>query len=94
MTKQEITDKVFKILCNKFEIGKNEITEESSFESFGVKFFDVVDVVIDIEDKFKINIPDPTALRFYKITTVIDFIDSVADYVDMTINKKCNPSET
>jgi len=92
MTKQEITNKIYEIVCNKFMVGKKEITLDSTFYSLGADSLDLVEVIDDIEKKFKINIPDNIALKIYTITSTIvaDYITSIVDYVDMIVNKKIN----
>lgn len=90
MTKQEITDKIFEFACNKFKLGKNEITSESTFNSFELNSIDIAVFIIEVEEHFKINIPDNIAFKFYitTSTTVMDFVDSFADYIYMTIINK------
>jgi len=87
MKKQEITDKILEIVCDKFTIEKKDITLESTFYDFGVEFIDVEKVIFDIEKDFKINIPDNVALNFNSITPVADYILSLENYVDLIINK-------
>mgnify|MGYP000872131225 CR=1 FL=1 len=90
MTKQAIIDKILEIICSKLNIEKKEITAESSFNSFGTNAFDVIEIIIDIEKDFKIIIPRNIALNFYAITStsIVDYITSVADYIDIVINIK------
>ena len=84
MTKQEITDKIHGIICNKFMIEKKEIPLESTFNSFGA---DSLDIIIDIEKDFKIFIPGYITFQFHTTTKIADFIASVVEYIDMIINK-------
>lgn len=80
MTKREVKGKIQEIICNKFRIDKKEIIPEATFKSLGVDSLDMVEIIDDIEKIFKINISDNKTTKFYNITTVVVFIDSVADY--------------
>ena len=90
MTRQEINNKIIDIVLKKFKINKNEIIPCSTLESFGVDSIDLVEVVFEIENDFKIIFPDNIAYRFYSITSihVSDFIASIANYIDMFFYKK------
>jgi acyl carrier protein len=90
MTKEEITDKVFEIVCRVFMIEKNEITPNSTFRCFSADFMDMVEVNIEIEKEFHITIPYNIALKFKSIssTAIIDYIASLVNYIDLVLNKK------
>jgi acyl carrier protein len=94
MTKQEITDNILEIACNKFEIEINDITLESTFYSIEVDSLDIVEVIIDIEKEFKIDIAFDIAINFKSVasTKVFEYFALIADYVDMILNrnKQCN----
>jgi acyl carrier protein len=77
MTKQEITDKIYEIVCNKFMIEKKEILPDSTFNSFGADSLDVIEVLIDIEKEFKINLPDNISIENFTIASVVDYIDEL-----------------
>lgn len=81
MTKQEITDKVIKIICNNLKIEKKEIFIDSSFNSFGIDSLDIVDIIDDVEKEFKIIIPDKIAFKLCTINSIVDCVTSVADYI-------------
>lgn len=80
MTKQEITDKVFKIICKKFKIRKREINSESTFNNLGLNLFNKAYIIFRIEEKFKMEFPD----NLNEFGT----LDSVVDYIYKTINKR------
>jgi acyl carrier protein len=94
MTHQEISDRILEIVCNKLKIKNKEITLESTFNSFGANSLDLVEVIIEIEQDFKRNIPDNITLGFYDIKSVSFeyFIISITDYIDMIMNRntQCN----
>jgi acyl carrier protein len=89
MTKQEITDKILEIVCNKFIVDKKEIPLNTTVKSYGANSLDLIEILADIERDFKINIPNNIALRFSTSTStsVADYITSIIDYIDMIINK-------
>jgi acyl carrier protein len=88
MTKQEITDKILEILCTEFVIEKKKITHKSTFNDFGIDSFDLARVIIEIEKYFHIVIPDNMALSFNSITLILNYIDSIADNIDIITKKE------
>ena len=82
MLKQEITDKIFEIIANKFKIEQEDISLESTFQSLGADSLDVVEIIFDIEIIFKINIPENTGIENNTIAAIVDYIDEL-----MFINK-------
>lgn len=87
MTKQEITDKIHEIICNKFMMIKKEISKESTFNDFGIDFLDLADILKVIGKKYKILIPNSKIHYFCNMTSVANFITSVADYIHLKSNK-------
>jgi acyl carrier protein len=88
MTKQEITDKILEILCTEFMIEKKKIAHKSTFHDFGIDSCDLTRVIIEIEKYFHIVIPDNMALRFNSINLILNYIDSIADNIDIIAKKE------
>jgi acyl carrier protein len=63
------------ILAEELGIDKNEITPTSRFkEDFGADSLDMVEIVMRVEEDFKIEIPDADACKFEKVCDVYTFI--------------------
>lgn len=77
MTPEEIEAKVFDIVAEKLNVEKSEITRDSSFTNdLNADSLDKVELVMEFEDQFVVQIPDTTA---EKIQTVGQAIDQIKD---------------
>jgi len=64
----DVSDKVKTIICDQLMVDQEEITDESSFvEDLGADSLDTVELIMEFEDEFGIEIPDEQA---EKISTV------------------------
>ena len=77
----EIIDKVQAIIAEKLSVDAAEITPEKSFTNdLGADSLDTVELIMEFEKEFGIQIPDEEA---EKIATVGDAIK----YIENTLNK-------
>jgi acyl carrier protein len=73
----EIAEKVKDIIVDKLSVEKSEVTDEASFTNdLGADSLDTVELIMEFEKEFGIQIPDDQA---EKITTVGDAIKYVED---------------
>ena len=64
----EVLDKVVEIVCNQLSVNKEDVTPDASFvEDLGADSLDTVELIMEFEKEFDIQIPDDDA---EKITTV------------------------
>lgn len=67
-----VEERVIGIVCEQLQIPKEEITREKSFvDDLKADSLDVVELVMEFEDEFKIQIPDED---YEKIKTVGDAV--------------------
>jgi len=76
MTKQEIAEKIILNISNKFDVPKAEVSLESSFESIGADSLDGVEIIVDTEDEFKINVPDSKLMMIQSVGLLVDYVDA------------------
>jgi acyl carrier protein len=81
VSRQEITEKIIFNISNNFGLYESEVCAESSFESVEANSIDVIEIIVDIEDEFKIQIPDSKLLVFQSVKLLVD-------YVDTSLNRK------
>ena len=75
-----IRDRVVDIVCEQMGTTKDKVTEETSFiNDLGADSLDTVELVMEFEDEFDLNIPDEDA---EKIQTVGDAIKYIEDHVE------------
>ena len=77
----EIAEKVKNIIVDKLSVDESEVTNEASFTNdLGADSLDTVELIMEFEKEFGIQIPDDQA---EKITTVGDAIA----YIEANTNK-------
>lgn len=72
---QKIFAAVSEIIADKLGVSESEITEKANFVSdLGADSLDVVELVMEIEKKFDIQIPDQDAETFKTVGDAVDYI--------------------
>jgi len=70
-------DDVKAIVVEQLNVNADEVKEESKFvEDLGADSLDVVELVMALEEKFDIEIPDDEAEKIITVKNAMDFIDS------------------
>lgn len=67
-------DRVKKVLAEHLEIDENEISESTTLEDMGVDSLDAVEIIMELEDEFGIEIQADDAGKSVK--EFVDYIDS------------------
>lgn len=76
-----IFEKVKEIVSNILGVDAEEVTMESSFmDDLGADSLDVVELIMDLQDEFNLEIPDEEA---EKIHTVGDVVEYIKEHTDM-----------
>ena len=78
MDKQEIKIVVSEIIENKLGISRTEIGSESTLKELGADSLDEVEIILDIERKLKIILPDD-------ITPEVQTIGNLCKYIEKKI---------
>jgi acyl carrier protein len=77
--REKVLEEVRAILVEQLGVEPGEVREEASFqEDLNADSLDLVELVMEMEDRFKVKIPDEDA---EKITTVGDAVDFVMGHV-------------
>lgn len=72
-------DEIREIICGELEVDKDEVTMDTTFEDLGADSLDLFQVVIEIEDKYGIQLENAE-----KIKSVKDAVN----YVDEKLKEK------
>ena len=76
LTEQEIQEKVISIIADQMNIDKSEISRDTSFiNDLNADSLDTVELVMELEDEFDMNIPDEEAEKLQTIGAAVDFIE-------------------
>ena len=77
MEKSVIAEEVKKIISEKLGVGISEVTENASFvDDLGADSLDTVELVMEFEEKFSIDIPDEDAEKIRAVKDAVDYIDN------------------
>ncbi|MGC8734882.1 MAG: acyl carrier protein [bacterium] len=76
MSRQEIFEKVKKILIEKLSVNESDIKEDSSLvDDLGVDSLDLVELLMKFEEEFKIEISEEESQKILTIKDIVDFIE-------------------
>jgi acyl carrier protein len=71
-----VADRVIEIVADQLGVEKEKITRETSFvNDLGADSLDTVELVMELEEEFDINIPDDAAEKIQTVGQAIDFIE-------------------
>ncbi|GIK31793.1 MAG: acyl carrier protein [Armatimonadota bacterium] len=77
MSKQEILDRVKKVVVEKLGVNEDEVKETSSFqEDLGADSLDTVELVMGLETEFDIEIPDDDVNSMRTVGDAVEYIAS------------------
>lgn len=77
MDKVEITKKVNEIICAQLEVSPDQVKPAASFtEDLKADSLAVVELVLQLEETFKIEIPDEDTEQIKTVQDAIDYISS------------------
>ena len=73
-------DKIRKIICEFVDMNPNEITLETNIRTdLGLNSLELVNLAVEIEEEFDVEIPDREAMG---LETVADAIKIIEEYMD------------
>lgn len=72
-----IFDDVKEVVVEQLNVNADEVKLESKFvEDLGADSLDVVELVMSLEEKFEIEIPDSAAEKIAMVKDVVDYIEA------------------
>lgn len=72
-----VFEKIRAIICEQLEIEGGDITADTMLEDLGADYLDLVDIVMDLEDEFDVEITDETLEGFSTVGDIVSFIEEV-----------------
>ena len=71
-----VEERVIEIVAEQLGVGKDQIARETSFvNDLGADSLDTVELVMELEEEFDINIPDDAAEKIQTVGQAIDYIE-------------------
>jgi len=75
MDREELFKKVREVVADKLSISEDQVTENASFvEDLGADSLDTVELVMALEEKFGLDIPDEEAEKLSTVGKAVDYI--------------------
>lgn len=72
----EVAERVIDIVSEQLGVEKDKISRETSFVTdLGADSLDTVELVMELEEEFDINIPDDVAEKIETVGQAIDYIE-------------------
>ncbi|MAG56906.1 MAG: acyl carrier protein [Planctomycetes bacterium] len=82
MSEKSIEDRVNEIVCEQLSTSKENVALETSFiNDLGADSLDTVELVMEFEERFGIEIPDDAAEKIQTVGDAVDFIKSKTNNV-------------
>jgi len=75
-----VEERVIDIVAEQLGVGKDQIKRETSFvNDLGADSLDTVELVMELEEEFDINIPDDAAEKIQTVGQAIDHIQATVE---------------
>jgi acyl carrier protein len=72
-----VEERVIEIVCENLGVNKDQVTRKTSFiEDIGADSLDIVELIMELEEEFEINIPDDQAEKIKTVGEAIDYIEA------------------
>jgi acyl carrier protein len=76
----DISQRVVDIVAEQLGVDKEKVTLETSFvNDLGADSLDTVELVMELEEEFDINIPDDAAEKIQTVGQAVEFIEKAQD---------------
>jgi acyl carrier protein len=71
-----VEQRVIEIVCDNLAVSKEQVTRNTSFiEDIGADSLDIVELIMELEEEFDIQIPDDQAEKIKTVGEAIDYIE-------------------
>ena len=72
-----VEQRVIEIVCEHLAVNKETVTRTTSFiEDIGADSLDIVELVMELEEEFDIQIPDDQAEKIKTVGEAVDYIEN------------------
>jgi acyl carrier protein len=72
---EQIRQRVIDIVCEHLAVNKEQVTDTTSFiEDIGADSLDIVELVMELEEEFDIQIPDDQAEKIKTVGEAVEYI--------------------
>ena len=73
-----VEEKIQKIICEQLDVPEDDVVSEASFvDDLGADSLDQVELIMAMEEKFDVSIPDEDAENIGTVQDAIDYVQKV-----------------
>jgi len=77
---EDIAQRIKEIIVEKMDVDADDVTNEASFiESLGADSLDTVELIMELEDEFELEIPDEVAEKMATVGDAIKYVQAQAN---------------
>jgi acyl carrier protein len=77
MSTDNTLDKIIEIVIDKLGVDKTKITKDAKFiEDLGADSLDTVELIMQFEEEFDLEIPDESAEKILSVQQALDYINN------------------
>ena len=77
MSTDNTLDKIIEIVIDKLGVDKTKITKDANFiEDLGADSLDTVELIMQFEEEFDLEIPDESAEKILSVQQALDYINN------------------
>lgn len=69
-------EKIRAMICEQYEIDEDEVTPETILEDLNFDSLDMIEIAMDIEDEFNVEVPDEALEKFITIGDIVEFLEN------------------
>jgi acyl carrier protein len=74
---ESVLDRIRRIIVDRLGVAESEVTAEASFkDDLGADSLDVVELIMELEDEFDLEISDDDAEKITSVGQVVAYIES------------------
>ena len=74
---ENVEERILNIVCEQLGTSRDKISRETSFiNDLGADSLDTVELVMEFEDEFEVNIPDEDAEQIQTLGDAVKYIES------------------
>ena len=74
--KNEIFEKIKSIVIKQLGVPEDKVTVDTSFEELGADSLDTVELIMEFEDEFGLEIPDEDAEKILSVKEALEYINN------------------
>ena len=76
----DLLKKIVTIVVDKLDVEENKVTVDAQFiDDLGADSLDTVELIMEIEEQFEIDIPDEEAEKIQSVKDALDYIKRISE---------------